>query len=216
MFLNSALSKKTAMEEMDPEGSPGYMGSKIRSLSRDELVTVLKKRKHYQKEAADEAVREALRRGIIRSEEELESPEFEDPESRFTLFPCPENSDGRNRLFRSLLRGLMLAGLIPVIYGVSKFVIPKYAEGAGLISLGVIWIGMAWFIMERQEKRLILPMFLLIFMSMAYAVRLLFFFEYLKVIDLLVPIVLFVLIFYFLFYVRSLLRTSRGAENRPK
>lgn len=194
------------MEEKDREGSPGYMVSKIRALSHEELVKTLKMRKHYQSEAAEEAVREALRRGIIRREEDLASPEFDEPVRKFSLFPCPEDAHGQGRLFRSLLRGLMVAGLIPLIYGVTKFLIPKYAEGAGLISLGVIWIAMAWFIMERREIRMLLPMFILTLMSMAYVGRLLFFFQFLKWIDVLVPAVLFALIFFFLFYVRSLLR----------
>ena len=48
MFLNSLCSKFTEMEEQEQKGSVGYMVSKIRALSRDELITVLKKRKHYQ------------------------------------------------------------------------------------------------------------------------------------------------------------------------
>ncbi len=201
------------MEEKDREGSPGTMVSKIRALSHGELVKALKMRKHYQPEAAEEAVREALRRGIIRSEEDLASPEFEEPVRKFSLFPCPEDAYGKSRLFRSLLRGLMGAGLIPLIYGIIKFLIPKYAEGAALISLGVIWIAMAWFIMERREKRLVLPMFILTLMSMAYVVRILFFFQFLKWIDVLVPAVLFALIIYFLFYVHSLLRRPGGMEQ---
>ena len=67
------------MEEKEREGSPEYMRSKIRALSREDLVKVLKKRKQYQPEAAEEAVREALRRGIIRREEELASPEYDEP-----------------------------------------------------------------------------------------------------------------------------------------
>lgn len=196
------------MEEKDREGSPGAMVSKIRALSHEELVQALKMRKHYQPEAAEEAVREALRRGIIRREEDLASPEFEEPVRKFSLFPCPDDAHGKSRLFRSLLRGLMIAGLIPLIYGVTKFLIPKYSEGATLISLGIIWIAIAWFVMEHREIRLLLPMFILTLMSMAYVGRIFFFFRFLKWIDLLVPVVLFALIFYFLFYVRSLLRKS--------
>ncbi len=201
------------MEEKEREGSPEYMRSKIRALSREELVKVLKKRKQYQPEAAEEAVREALRRGIIRGEEELASPEYDEPFRKLTLFPCPGNEEGRIRQLRSLLRGLMIPGLIPIIYGVTKFLIPKYAEGAGLISLGVIWIAMTWFVMERKEKRLILPLFLLALLSMVYAGRLLSFFKYLKVIDVLVPLVLYALIFYFLFYVLSLLRKLPSGDK---
>ena len=107
----------------------------------------------------------------------------------------------------------MIPGLIPIIYGVTKFLLPKYAEGAGLISLGVIWIAMIWFVMERKEKRLILPLFLLALLSMIYAGRLLSFFKYLKVIDVLVPLVLYALIFYFLFYVLSLLRKLPSGDK---
>jgi len=207
MFLNSLCSKFTEMEEQEQKGSVGYMVSKIRALSRDELITVLKKRKHYQPEAVEEAVKEALRRGIIKTEEEVESPEFDEPPGKFSLFPSPGSAEGRMRLFRSLLRGLMIPGLIPVINGVIKFQIPEYVEGVGFISLGVIWIALIWFVMERKENRIILPLFLLLLMAMGYTVRLLRWYQYLTLIDWLVPVGLFLLMIYFLLYVRFLLRT---------
>lgn len=52
------------MEKLDSEGSPGNFITKIRALPREELIMVLRRRRQYQPEAAAEAVKEALRRGL--------------------------------------------------------------------------------------------------------------------------------------------------------
>jgi len=202
------------MEKLDSEGSPGNFITKIRALPREELIMVLRRRRQYQPEAAAEAVKEALRRGIIRQEEDLNSPEFDEPVSKFTFFPCPESEKGKDKLFRSLLRVVMIVGAIPVIYGVMKLLVLKYAEGAGLVSLGVVWAAMAWLIMERHEKRLLMPMFILALLSVIYAVRILYFCKYLKLIDVLVPVVLYGVIFYFLLFILSLFRKKECAWSK--
>ncbi len=134
--------------------------------------------------------------------------------SKYTFFPCPENKNARIKLFRSLLRGIMIAGIIPVVYGIMKFPLREYVEGVALISLGAVWIGMAWFIMERHEKRLFVPMGILALLSMVYTGRILLLFKYPEWSDFLVPVVLYGVIFYFLLYARNLLRkfTPSGQE----
>jgi hypothetical protein len=104
------------------------------------------------------------------------------------------------------MRSLMIVALIPAYFGVMKFGVSKYAEGAGLISLGVIWVAIAWFIMNRAERRLIYPMLLLTFLSMIYAGRICFAYQYLSWTDILFPIILFLFIVYALFYSYTLLR----------
>lgn len=202
------------MKNMESGDSPLPIEERIRGLSRDELLMALRMRKHYQPEAAAAAVKEAIRRGLIRTEEELSLPEFDEPDQKFTLFPCPESKNARINLFRSLLRGVMIAGIIPVVYGIMKFPLMEVVEGVALISLGVVWIAMAWFIMERHEKRLILPMGILALLSMVYAIRILMLFKYPEWSDFIIPGVLYVVIFYFLLYARSLLRkfTPSGQE----
>lgn len=81
------------------------MEERIRSLTRSELMMVLRRRKDYRPEAVQVAIAEALRRGLIAGEEDLDRPEFGEPVNMFTFFPAPDQQEGRVRLLRSLLRG---------------------------------------------------------------------------------------------------------------
>lgn len=99
----------------------------------------------------------------------------------------------------------MIAGLIPLVYGVMKFTLQKYAEGGGLVSMGIVWIALAWWIQDRQDKRALLPLSLLLLFALVYAVRILLLFSNPGWTDFLFPLVLFGLLSYFLLYVRSLL-----------
>ncbi|HNQ37409.1 MAG TPA: hypothetical protein PKJ58_05565 [Prolixibacteraceae bacterium] len=202
------------MEQGEEERMP-TMEERIRSLTRSELMMVLRRRKDYRPEAVQVAIAEALRRGLIAGEEDLDRPEFGEPVNMFTFFPAPDQQEGRVRLLRSLLRGVMIAGLIPLVYGVMKFTLQKYAEGGGLVSMGIMWIALAWWIQDRQDKRALLPLSLLLLFALVYAVRILLLFSNPGWTDFLFPLVLFGLLSYFLLYVRSLLTrmASPGGEK---
>jgi hypothetical protein len=184
----------------------------MKGLTDNELKDVLKKRKQYQTEAAGLAVQEALRRGIIQSEDDLASPAFAEPGTRFTLFPFPEEKDANIKLFRSLTRSLMIVGLIPVVFGVMKFTLAKYVEGTSLISIGVLWIAFAWFAMEKREVKFLYPVLALACLSMIYAGRILMVIKSLRWSDFLIPLVLYLAIFYLIFYARSILRKNKDID----
>jgi hypothetical protein len=203
------------MEDLtDAEDSREKMISHIRKLSDSELQTALKKRKLYQPEAAEQLVKEALLRGVIRNEQDLLLPEFEAPASKFSLFPVPDSLVTREKTIKSLMRTLMIAGIMPVYHGITKLTLDKYTEGIGLISLGVFWFALAWFIMEKKETKLITPMIILTLLSIVYAGRIMFYIGQLNWIDVLVPAVLWIFIFYALTFTRILLRGPKTTGNR--
>jgi len=183
-----------------------HLMESMKAMTNDELVTVLKRRKQYQPDAEVMAVNEALRRGLIQSEADLDTPAFSEPRPGFTLFPCPEEKEAADKLFKSLMRSLMIVGLIPVVFGVMKFMFPKHLEGTALISLGILWLAFAWFAMEKRLIRLLYPILVLTLLSMIYAARMLLVIKYLKWSDILIPVVLYMAIFYLIFYARSILR----------
>lgn len=184
----------------------------MRKMPEDELITALKKRRLYQPEAAAAAIREALRRGVIRKEEDLETEKFSEPEKRFTLFPFPEKLSAQIRLFRSLCRGLLVSGVIPGYYGVLKFTLGKYVEGAALVSFGAIWVILLFLLMTKFERRLVFPLIFIAVFALIYATRLLFQFRSLSWFDILVPIVLFGVILYSLLYVRAVSKNLKKPD----
>jgi len=197
------------MEPFSREQDPAFLNhlkEAMRLLSDAELEEVLRKRQQYQPAAAEEAVREALLRGLIRDEEELKGNRFAEKKARFTLFPSPANGAAADKLFRSLLRSLLLIGIIPAAFGVLKFTQSRYPEGAGLVSLGMVWIGIAWLVMIKKEVVLLWPLLVLALISLAYVARVLSFYRYLSWSDYLIAIVLYAALFYLLFYARAVVR----------
>lgn len=191
-----------------------HLERRFREMPDAGVIEVLKKRDQYQRSAVDFAVREALKRGLICSEEELYEPRFSHESARFTFFPFPDKKETRTKLFRSLCRSLMIAGVIPAFYGVMKLTNHKFPEGTALISIGVIWIGMSWFLMERSERRLIFPMFFLLLISVPYLVRMMAWHTSLKWTDFLIPSVLYALMIYSLLYVHAILKKQQAGERR--
>ena len=61
------------------------------SLNDEQLKEVLKKRKLYQPEAAQAAIKEAIKRELIHSEEDLVKTEFRAKPLKKRLFPEIEN-----------------------------------------------------------------------------------------------------------------------------
>ncbi len=189
------------------------LGKRFREMNDTELKEVLRKRNHYRQVAVNLAIKEAIRRGIIRSENDLEAPSFSDPGRKFSWFPSPDNPESRNRLLRSLVRSLMITGIIPVIMGIMKISLEKYAEGSGLVGLGMIWWTLGWFLIKRREKKMVWLMLSMAFLSLLYVLRLLNIYESLAWTDYMVFLAVYGVIFYSLFYISSILKKSE--EDTP-
>jgi len=181
----------------------------ILDMTRDELFTALKNRKGYEPEAERFIVAESFRRGLISSEEDLSHPEFNAAPRRFSFFPYPESEAARNRIIKSLMRTMMIPGVIPVYFGIQKFGIPKVVEGSALVGAGVIWIGLALLVMLKNERRALLPLFFLLLLSALYAGRLMMAYATLGWTDIFIPAVLYLFAFYALIYSGVLLKRKK-------
>jgi hypothetical protein len=213
-FSNCLIHFLQMDKNQQPQDRKVRMEERILGLSRDELMIALKKRKGYEPEAEVIIVKEAIRRGLIHSENDLDLPEFNPRPGRFTLFPVPESEILRKKIINSMMRSLMIPGVMPIYFGIMKFGIPKYPEGAGLICSGLIWILMALVVMLKSERRLLFPMFLLLLLSMVYGGRIMLAYSYLRWTDIFIPAVLYLFAFYSLFYTNSLLRGKQ--RETPK
>ncbi|HKI88930.1 MAG TPA: hypothetical protein VKA38_07890 [Draconibacterium sp.] len=138
-----------------------------------EIMEILKKRVYYQPEAADLAIKEAIKRGLIHSEQDLFAEEFRVKPLRYKLFPTIEKEDQKNKIRRSIARGLIITGALPTVWGsirINDGVIP---EGIILVTLGVLWIFLSSRIFRRTEKRIIRLLFILLTLSVIYVTKLL-------------------------------------------
>ncbi|WP_319503454.1 hypothetical protein [uncultured Draconibacterium sp.] len=112
----------------------------IPNYSDEQLIEVLKMRDHYQPEAAKLALQEALKRGIINSEQDLFSEEFRCEEIRFSLFPKIKRDRNRIKIRRSIARSLVICSALPVVYGLVEMKTGNRWEGAAILLFGLLWL----------------------------------------------------------------------------
>ena len=129
--------------------------SAIPQYSDEEVLKILKKRKLYQVEAANLAVKEAIKRGLINSEQDLFDEEFKEEKISMKLFPTIEKEENKNKIRKSISRVLLIVGALPVTWGVIKITDTILFEGLLLISLGIIWMYAAAQIMRGIVSKMV-------------------------------------------------------------
>ncbi len=97
-------------------------------------------RDHYQPEAAKRAIQEALRRGIINSEQDLFSEEYRCEEIQFSLFPKIKRDRNRIKIRKSIARSMVISSALPVVYGLVEMRTGNKWEGAAILLFGLLWL----------------------------------------------------------------------------
>jgi hypothetical protein len=161
----------------------------IAAYSDDEIRNVLKKRKLYQKDAADFAIQEAIRRGIIYSEQDLFAKEYNHEPDRFSLFPTIENPKARAKFKKSLTRSLLILGAIPMVFGAIKIFETQSLEGILIFIFGTAWSFSSYKLMQKTDKKLVVLLFVLLILALAYIVILMISAHSLTTIDVLVSVI---------------------------
>ena len=182
---------------------PGFR-SLIPNYSDEEILTILKKRKHYQSEAADLAIQEAIKRGLINSEQDLFSEKFQDNSSKSQLFPEIIDDLHKEKIRKSISRILLIIGVIPVVWGVLEITKSELAEGVLLIILGAVWIYASAQLMKSVQLKMVNLLFVMLAASVVYIVKILLGMKGLIVMDYFIPIILLSLITYGLLFIRRL------------
>ncbi len=172
----------------------------------DELRRVLKKRKLYQREAADFAVQEAIRRGMIYSEQDLFAREFKNEPEKFLLFPVIENEKVRAKFKKSISRSLMILGALPAVWGGIQIFETQNIEGILIIIFGVTWSFTSFQLMHKLKinPKLIYFMFALAVLAVGYILKIFIKLHSLNAVDVLVGIIAAGFVFYAIGFLNSL------------
>ncbi len=170
----------------------------------EELIEVLRNRRHYQPEAAQQAVIEAIRRGVIKAEADLQDEKFAEPNRKFSLFPVIENPKARNKARKSMARSLMIAGAIPAIYGINQVYHSLIVEGAAIVLFGFSWMILSFFLMKSVKPLLVYGIKILYLIAIAVMIFKISTFKITGWMDILFPSVLAVLVLYGIFYLGRL------------
>lgn len=155
----------------------------IAGYSDEELRKVLIKRELYQKEAADFAVNEAIKRGLIYSEQDLFSKEFQHEPKKFAIFPDIENEELRAKFKRSITRALIILGALPMVWGGIRIYKMQSIEGILLFTAGAVWSIISFKLMQKVNSKLIGSLYLLLVLVVAYFVKIFVEVNFLKVLD---------------------------------
>lgn len=178
-------------------------GKRMENASDEELISILKKRRGYQPKAVEIVTREAIRRGIIHSEQDLWAEVFQEEEKGSLLFPVIEDDEVKQKLRRSLIRALLICGLVPGIYGVIQLYQQKNIWGILPLLFSLLWL-LAAFSLRKTHREVVIRTMLV---AVALALLMVFFFlpvSVTEVMDYLVLILLTVLPVYALLYLRKL------------
>ena len=176
----------------------------IPEYSDQEILNILKKRKQYQMEAAELAIREAIKRGIINSEQDLMAKEYNESATSFKLFPTIHRDKNKIKIRKSIGRALLITGVIPVVWGVLKISESNLPEGIILILLGGFWLYASAQIMRGKVAKMVNLLFILLIASMIYVLQILMGMKGLKIMDYSIPVILLLLITYGLLFVKKL------------
>jgi hypothetical protein len=170
----------------------------------EEIIKVLKKRKQYQKEAAELAIEEAIKRGLIHSEQDLFAEEYQEKAMPFSIFPTIENDRNRTKIRKSIARILLILGAIPIVWGTIRIVDSNILEGILLIILGSIWIFAATKLLKEINLQKIYLMFVMLAVSVIYIVKLFISLKTQVLMDFLIPVTLYSFVVYGLLFIRRL------------
>ena len=209
-FLRLIFVKKTAMNNSNQESEgPISFYERYTDFSDQQIKEVLKNHKNYQELAVSAAVKIAIERELIHSEQDLMAPEYQSKTSEgLTLFPEIHIYHPYKKLVASIFRILFLSSLIPIIFGVLK-----YAEGQLNMTFLGVGLGLTWliltFILFKTHKLIVLfiQIILLILVSSALGYRL-FSQQIFQVTDMVVLLIGTMLLLYFLLYLKKLIQTK--------
>ncbi|MGE5393689.1 MAG: hypothetical protein ACM3P1_03040 [Candidatus Saccharibacteria bacterium] len=197
----------------DPE-MPNKFYERYTNYSDHQIKEILKNHKDYQESAVTAAIRIAIEREIIHSEQDLMASEYQSTISRkMTAFPQISNAYHYNKIIKSIFRVLFLVSLIPLIFGILKYVDGQLPMAFWGFGIGLFWLALTFALLKTHKMIIIFIQILFliplaVFLGNRIIHQLIF-----HVTDLLVLIVLTVLIIYFLLYLRKLFLTK--PEEHP-
>ena len=170
----------------------------------EQILEILKKREHYQPKAVDVAVKEAISRKLIHSEQDLFSPEFSPEPLKRKLIPEIHREKNKNRIRKSLGRSLLIAGVLPLIFGFVRYNSGQLFEGIGILVFGLTWMFLSAQIIRKGSKSVIHLLLGIAFASLIYVGYLFADSKSVIFMDMFIAAALYLLVFYGLFFVRKL------------
>lgn len=189
--------------------APSSFYEKYSAFSDQQIKEILRNHKNYQEPAVAAAVKIAIERELIQSEQDLFAPEYQSESvSGSSVFPKITNAYYYKKVVASIFRILFFVSFLPIIFGLMK-----YAEGQLNMAFLCVGVGFIWliltFLLYKTKKIFIanLQIFLLIlvFVGLGYRLSIQ---DVFKVTDMIILVIGTSLILYFLFYLGKLIQAK--------
>ena len=174
----------------------------IPNATNEQLVGILKKRDYYQKEAAQLAIEEAIKRGIIHSEQDLFAEEYKVEEIKTSIFPGIEKTENKQKIRKSIARSLFICGVLPVVFGLVQMNASNVFEGAAILFFGLLWMVSAAQLIKQFQHVLFILLFAESTFGLIYILGKLLMLKSEVFMDYFIPSVLFLLIIYGLLFMK--------------
>lgn len=193
------MREKSNQESLNPD-----FKAQFSSLPDKEILDILKKREHYQKLASEAAIQEAIKRGLIHSEQDLFAKEYQVEPLRFSIFPFIESENNRKKIRKSLLRSLLIAGVVPIVWGGLKIYRIEQLEGIALTLLGILWCGITFQLMKNAGSKMVYILFIMWAAAAIYLAKLIYSMPNIILTDIFIAVVCCLLVLYGLLFMRKL------------
>jgi hypothetical protein len=194
---------------MQDKSKPEVINSDFKEIinkhSDEQILEILKKRDYYQSEAVKIALDEAIERKLIHSEQDLFSPEFSTGPLKRKLIPDINREKNRIKIRKSLGRSLLIAGVLPLIFGFVQYNNNQVNEGIVLLGFGLFWMYLFSQLMQNGSKKNVVILMACTFLSMFYVVYLFAKSKSVIFMDVFIVALIYLLIFYGLFFIRKLI-----------
>jgi len=177
--------------------------------SDSEILKILRNHKDYQEAAVNAAVKIAVERELIHSEQDLLSPEFQQTRiHRFTIFPQITNAFHQKRLIDSIFRFLYILAMLPVVYGAMSYAEGRTDRALEGIGLGIIWGLLCFYYRKSRKSSILILLFAILVVIFIGSIIRIISHETLNVLDLVMVLVGTIMPAYLLLYVKQLLQIN--------
>lgn len=194
--------------DYDPETRDKYY-ERYTGYSDQQIKEILKNHHDYQESAVTAAIKIAIERELIHSDQDLMAPEYQTRTVyKMTAFPDIPDAYQYKKIVRSIFRVLFFVSFIPIIFGFLKYAEGQLSMSYLGIGIGLFWLALTFILMKTKKMIIIfIQIMFIIPLAVMLGIRLTKQ-EIFPVTDMLVLMIMTALIIYFLLYLRKLILTK--------
>ena len=174
-----------------------------------QIKAILKNHRNYQEPAIGAAVKIAIERQLIHTEQDLLGPEYQSaPSAGLSVFPEITDAYQYKKVIASIFRVLFFMALIPIIFGALKYSEDQLNMSYIGAGLGIIWVILTFFLLKTEKMfiaNIQIVLILLALFGIGYSILLQ---DTFRIVDLIVLVIGTMLALYFILYLKHLFRSK--------